>query len=62
MSDLPGASIPLDRAGLCLDCLVVFDLGDGQCPKCGTTVGIASVRVSGSKVLETVAQTERATP
>lgn len=48
MTNLPGTSIPLKSAALCLDDLVIFDGRDNAaCPKCGSEVGIATVRVSG---------------
>lgn len=28
--------MPLSRAAMCLDCESVFDLGEGQCPACGS--------------------------
>lgn len=40
---LPGPSIPLRNAALCADCLVVFDMADSRCPKCGGEAGWMAV-------------------
>lgn len=49
VTPLPGPSIPLAEAGLCLDCLCIFNMREngGRCSKCAAEIGIASVRISG---------------
>lgn len=32
----PRAAIALGRAWLCLDCEVVYEMGQGPCPACGS--------------------------
>ncbi len=57
MTRLPGPSFPRQSSGVCLDCDVVFNLVEGACPKCASTIGIVPVGiVHSSRVATKIAE------